>query len=219
MVDIAVSGLDEKSYSASTLPGWTRRNLVAHLSANAVAVGNLVHWAATGEPTPMYTSMAQRDADIEAGGSRSGEELTASFRSTAAQLEEAMDALADEQWAAEVMTAQGRSVPAAEIPWLRSREVMVHAVDLGTGLGFAELPADFLAALCHDIVAKRSTGAGPALEVVAADHGDRWSIPGQGDPVSVTGTLAGITAYLSGRVGEAVARTDGSPAPALPAWL
>ena len=33
--------------------------------------------------------------------------------------------------AAEVVTAQGRTVPATEIPWLRAREVYVHVVDLG----------------------------------------------------------------------------------------
>ena len=33
------------------------------------AVGNLVHWAATGERTPMYASPEQRNTDIDAGGS------------------------------------------------------------------------------------------------------------------------------------------------------
>ena len=44
---------------------------------------------------------------------------------------------------------------AAETPWMRSREVMVHAVDLATGLTFADLPEDFLAALRADITVKR----------------------------------------------------------------
>lgn len=54
-------------------------------------------------------------------------------------------------WQAEVVTAQGRAVPAAETPWMRSREMLVHAVDLGTGLAFADLPDAFLAALRADI--------------------------------------------------------------------
>ncbi len=44
---------------------------------------------------------------------------------------------------------------------MRAREVMVHAVDLGTGAAFADLPAEFLAALCDDVIAKRGA-ASPA---------------------------------------------------------
>jgi uncharacterized protein (TIGR03083 family) len=219
LINEALAGLDEESYRQVTLPGWTRKNLVAHLAANAEAVGNLVHWAATGEVTPMYSSMEQRNADIEAGGHRDSAELTDAFRSTAERLAAGMAALTDEQWSVDVVTAQGRTVPASETPWMRAREVMVHAVDLGTGIGFADLPADFLSALCVDIVGKRNAGDGPALIVVAADTGESWTI-GTGDgPVTVTGPLADVTAYLAGRAYDEVTAADGSAAPSLPAWL
>lgn len=40
----------------------------------------------------------------------------------------------------------------------------MHAVDLGAGIGFGDLPADFTAALLADVVRKRaSAGEGPAL--------------------------------------------------------
>ena len=51
----------------SALPGWTRRHLLAHVAANAAALGNLVHWAATGEPTPMYSSPGDSAAIVLAG--------------------------------------------------------------------------------------------------------------------------------------------------------
>jgi maleylpyruvate isomerase len=51
----------------SLLPGWTRRHVVSHVAANADALSNLVHWAATGEPTPMYASPDERAAGIERG--------------------------------------------------------------------------------------------------------------------------------------------------------
>lgn len=50
--DLGDTGMD----APSTLPGWTRKHLVAHIAANADALGNLVHWAATGDRTPMYSS-------------------------------------------------------------------------------------------------------------------------------------------------------------------
>ena len=77
---------DGRSTRASGLPGWTRRHVAAHLAANADAVGNLVHWAATGERTPMYSSPEQRAADIERGSTPHGDELRAWFDASAARL-------------------------------------------------------------------------------------------------------------------------------------
>jgi len=105
---------------------------------------------------------------------------------------------------------------------------MVHAVDLGTGVTFAELPADFLRELGHDIVGKRrSAPLADFPEVrLAPDDTDPvvWSLPGTepGPPIVVAGPLADVTAYLAGR-GHAQLRAtrDGhpTPIPSLPAWL
>ncbi|MTE17454.1 maleylpyruvate isomerase family mycothiol-dependent enzyme [Nocardia aurantiaca] len=168
-----VASLDEQAMSApSMLPGWTRKHLVAHVAANADALGNLVHWAHTGERTPMYSSKEQRSADIDAGAKRAASDLTTWLTESTDTLAASMDALTTDQWQAEVVTAQGRTVPATEIPWLRAREVCVHAVDLGTGVTFADLPVEFLSALITDIRAKRGQELddlpdGPLPEVAA----------------------------------------------------
>ena len=225
LVADALDAFDEPAFLEPTaLPGWTRAHLVAHLAGNAEAVGRLVHWAATGTPTPMYTSPQERAAGIEAGRHLPGTELVDWFDRSAAALAAAMDALTESQWATPVVTAQGRTVPASETPWMRTREVMVHAVDLGTGVDFSDLPADFLAALCDDIAGKRtatagSPASGPALDVTASDTGDRWTVAGHGDPAAVTGTLAHVASYLSGRGAEGVRGPNGTAAPQLPAWL
>lgn len=209
---------DEQLSAASALPGWTRRQVIAHVAANADALGNLVHWAATGEPTPMYASPQARAAGIEQGSRRPGHELLAWLRDSAESLETAMSELTDEQWQTPVTTAQGRTVPATEAPWMRAREVWVHAVDLATGTSFTDLPADFLAALCDDVIGKRGTSAGPALVLEALDSDQRWELPGDGTPVRLAGPLAELAAYLTRRT-HALTAADGSPAPRLTAWL
>ncbi|SEF64365.1 maleylpyruvate isomerase [Thermomonospora echinospora] len=215
----AVAGWGEEQYLApSGLPDWTRKHLVAHVAANADALGNLVRWAATGEETPMYSSREQRNADIEAGSQKPAAELAAWLHESADRLAVGTAALSSAQWNAEVVTAQGRTVPATEIPWLRSREVCVHTVDLATGVSFADLPAGFLAALADDITGKRGNAPGPALVLTAADTGDRWELLGEDDATAVAGPLAEVTAYLAGRP-HTLTATDGSPAPTLPAWL
>jgi maleylpyruvate isomerase len=194
----AIAGLDEASYGApAQLGGWTRKHLVAHLAANAEAIGRLVGWARTGEEQRMYSSPEQRNAGIEAGAELSGEQLTSWFEQSARELVMAMEALPDQAWQAEVVTAQGRAVAATETPWMRSRELMVHAVDLATGLTFADLPEDFLAALREDITGKRGTQNVPA----------------------VRGSDPDVTAYLAGRPYSGVTAPDGGPAPELPPWL
>lgn len=48
--------------------------------------------------------------------------------------------------------------------------------------------------------------------------GAAWELPGDGEAAQVTGELHDIAAYLTGR--DADLRTaDGTPAPALGAWL
>ena len=225
----AIDSLDEDAFAQpSLLPGWTRKHLVAHLAANGEAVRNLSTWAATGVPTPMYSSPEQRAADIEAGSHSAGAELAAWFASTAAALMAAWDSLSDAAWQSPVVTAQGRTVPASETPWMRTREVMVHAVDLGTGVTFADLPADFLLALGDDVVAKRSAAplaGSPDIQVCPTDaDGVCWTLPGTepSTPITVTGPLAACTAYLAGR-GDAhlTASRDEhtTPIPSLAAWL
>ena len=164
----------------SLLPGWSRRHVAAHLSLNAEALGNLVHWARTGEERPMYPSADARNADIEEGTARSADELRSWFEESAAALTAAMSTLSDAQWQAQVRTAQGDPIPATRIPWMRSREVLIHAVDLGTGITFADLPDGFLTALCDDIRTKR--GDVPELEGRFRNSRRTW--PGARTPAS-----------------------------------
>src|SRR6478735_9446159 len=93
----AATGLDEAAYDEPTaLPGWTRRHLVAHVAANADALVNLVHWAATGRPTPMYASPEARAAGIERGLHLSVPELDSWLRRSAACLAASMRRLTHE---------------------------------------------------------------------------------------------------------------------------
>lgn len=190
----AIWGFDEAAYDApSLLPGWTRKHLVAHLAANAEAVGRLLQWTRTGVRTPMYSSPEQRDADIEAGARRSGEEPTAWFDAAATALSHALAGMGPEQWSHEVVTAKGRTLPASETPWTRSREVLVHAVGLGTGLEFADLPEAFLTRLRDKILTRRT---------------------GEGRP-DLVGPQPALTAYLAGRPASGLRTADGGPAPTL----
>ncbi len=201
----------------SLLPGWSRATLLGHVGLNAVALGNLVIWAATGVETPMYGSMEQRNADIERASLEAPADLVARFRTSAADLDAAMAHLSAAAWETEVRTAQGRVVPASDIPWLRAREVLIHAVDLAGSVDWADLPEDFLRTLIAEIAAHRSrVGTGPALRIEAPD-GTEWAVEGTGDAASVWGPVPALAAYLAGRE-TADVTADGGP-PVLPPWI
>ncbi|RBY83906.1 maleylpyruvate isomerase [Geodermatophilus sp. TF02-6] len=209
---------DDALTGPTALPGWTGRHLVAHVAANAEALLNLAHWAATGEETPMYSSPGQRDADIAAGARRTPGELRRWVEESAGRLATALDGLSADHWSRTVRTAQGRLVPASQIPWLRAREVMVHAVDLDPTLGFDNLPEDFLLALVDDVVARRSGGDQPAL-VLSADGGRHtWKVSGRGEATALHGSLGAVAAYLTGRPRADVTAPSGA-VPDLAPWL
>lgn len=212
--------VDEEQWQAATaLPGWTPKHLVAHVGANALALRNLVAWARTGTETPMYSSPEQRNADIESGSRRTGAELAQFSQQAGDQLAADLAAMDAPAWQANVVTAQGRTVPATEIPWMRAREVMVHAVDLAGSQDLADLPQDFVLALGEEIVAKRSgAGKDPALVLRVPQAGVEWRLEGDGEPVELTGTAGQVVAHLAGRP-TTLTTGDGQPAPELSPWL
>jgi uncharacterized protein (TIGR03083 family) len=161
----AVDSLHDDAFASPTaLPGWTVAHIVAHLHFNAEAIARLVQWARTGIETPMYSSIAQRNADIEAGAVLPVAELRRLLHASAGALDDAFDSLAPPQWEHVVVTAQGRTVPATELVWMRFREVAVHGIDLGGGITFVDLPGEAVAKLVDEIAAKRlAAGEAPAL--------------------------------------------------------
>lgn len=153
---------DEELAEASRLPGWTRRHLVAHVHYNAEALRRLLSWARTGVESRMYSGPEQRATEIEQGSALPASELRTLVHGSALALASEMDSLTESAWDNQVVTAQGRTVPATEIPWMRTREVAVHAVDLGSGVGFDDLPDDLNAALAADVMKKLAASGGAA---------------------------------------------------------
>ena len=211
-----VARLSDAELNAPTaLPGWNRRYLIAHVAANADALRNLVYWARTGEERRMYASTEQREADIADGAERPADELRSWIESSALALAADLESLPGRAWEAQVITAQGLTRRAREIPWMRDREVYIHGIDLGAGTRWADLPPGFLTALLDDVTARRSaTGRGPAIALAATGSGHTWEVAGPGAPVLLSAPLGDLCAYLTGRPAPVL-----SDAPGLPAWL
>ncbi len=208
---------DAELDGGSLLPGWSRRHVVAHIGYNARAIARLVEWASTGVETPMYPSVGVRDEEINFGATLSPIALRNLFDHSAVHLSVEWRDLPENAWHHTVRTIQGREVPASETVWMRTREVWVHAVDLGNGASFGDIPASVLERLLRDITSAwstRGTDAGLLVKVAGTDLVF-------GDPdaaVVITGPLPGVVQWATGRGTDGVAGGAG-PVPAAPKWI
>jgi maleylpyruvate isomerase len=210
---------DAELLQPTALPGWTGRHLLSHIGHNAQALARLAHWARSGEPTPMYRSANARVDEIESGAGWPAPQLRAFVAYEQDQLVAVLGKLTEPSWNAEVVTAQGRAVTASTIPWLRSRELWIHASDLQQGNGFEDFPAEFVNELLLDVLIRRRRGSARAVAVHAIDRA-RPDIPEDHGASRVEGRAAELARWLTGRGGaEALQTFDGAPLPELSAWL
>lgn len=209
---------DDALRAPSALDGWSRAHVVAHVARNAEALIRLATWARTGVENPMYADAQQRNADIEASAQAPTETLRRELANTAADLDAALAALDDDSWHAEVRSAQGRMIPAVELPWMRVREVWLHAVDLSSGAGMHDLPPDVVDVLLDDVTTALSAKDGcPAAALTPDDRDRTWPLGSGDDVVEVRGPAAEVLGWLTGRGGAVTAVGGSLPEP--PRWI
>ncbi|MGW3928448.1 maleylpyruvate isomerase family mycothiol-dependent enzyme [Streptomyces microflavus] len=194
----------------SRLPGWSRGHVLAHLSRNADALGNVLRGL------PMYASSETRDADIATGAPRPLAEQLADFEESAGRF----DAVAAEpaDWSRTVTLRNGVTDSASRVPFRRLIELEIHHVDLDVGYELEDLPEGFTE---REIVflTDRFTGHPEVPATTLTDEGGRtWTTGGGsgGAPVSVGGTAAGLLGWLAGRRDGSALTVTGGGLPALP---
>ncbi|TFC81211.1 maleylpyruvate isomerase family mycothiol-dependent enzyme [Cryobacterium cheniae] len=208
---------DEELDGDSLLPGWTRRQVVAHVASNARAIGRLAQWADTGTETVMYASMEARNAEIAAGSILSSDALRESWADSAADLDRRWQALPDDRWSVPVRNGQGATIPVRDSIWMRTRELWIHTVDLNHGAGFRDLPEVVLERLLGDIVGAWASRGDTGRRLTATDSAH----DGYGDPDAaeeITGSLADLAAWAAGRARSGVV-SDAGEIPVAVRWL
>lgn len=216
----AVSALTPSAVAEpSLLPGWTRGHVLAHLARNADSLVNLLTWARTGEETPQYVSQEARDKDIADGAGRPPAEHLDELLISADRLAHAIEETPPQAWAAQVSMRSGRVVAAAEIPYQRLIEVLLHHVDLGIGYTCADLPGDFAARELAGVIDGLSGHEGiAAVRLHDTDSGEQWTIGAANEPdLTVSGPRTALLAWVTGRsAGEGLTGRPDVPLPVLP---
>ncbi|MFE6267795.1 maleylpyruvate isomerase family mycothiol-dependent enzyme [Streptomyces goshikiensis] len=208
---IDVAKLDNAALAGeSHLPGWTRGHILAHVARNADALVNVL------EGRPMYESAEVRDGDIERDAPRPLEVQLADVREASERF--LAQEGAEQDWSRTVELRNGVTDLASNVPFRRLVEIELHHVDLNIGYALEDLPDEFTGREI-DFLADRWSGRPevPPTALVAAD-GRSWRTGSAGDPaVTVSGTAAGLLAWLAGRGDKGASLTTaGGPLPALP---
>lgn len=218
--DLVIAAVDRLSdaelRAPSALPDWTRAHVIGHLARNAEALTRLAMWAETGVETPMYRDLDARDEDIEISAQGEPMKLRVELIATAAALEAALGRLDATTWPAKVRSALGRVLPASGVPWMRVREVWLHAVDLDAGVRTADFPPDLVDALLDDVTAVVGVKLDcPAVVLHASDRDRSWTLGAQEDSLVVTGPAAALLTWVSGRPVHGLTGN----LPELPGWI
>lgn len=204
---------DDELMGPSTLPDWSRAHVVGHVARNAEALARLAEWARTGVETHMYANREHRAREIDHSARLPAPTLRRDLHRTASALDTALEALSPEQWRAQVRSALGRAIPAAEVPWMRIREVWLHAVDLGAEATVDDLPTGVIDLLLDDVSAVLSGKDGcPALTLTSTDRDRTWSLGAAAPTGYVEAPAAELAGWLTGRF-------RAPDRPALPRWL
>ena len=136
---------NEVARQLSRLPGWTVGHVLTHLARNAESHARMLDAAVEGGSTEQYPGgYEQRGSDIEAGSSRSSEELCDDVRVTAVALESAWARMTPKAWRGHGL-AHGMEWPCWMLPFHRWREVEIHHADLGLSYAPAEWPDGYVA--------------------------------------------------------------------------
>src|SRR4051794_16326460 len=215
---VTASRLDDDDVRApSLLPGWSRGHVLSHVARNADGLSNVVRSAVTGQVTPMYESQARRDSDVEAGAGRSAFELESDLETSAEELLGLLAEVPEDRLGLEVPSGRGPTVRVSSVPWVRTREVLYHHVDLGAGFTFADAP-DLLLRAGLEECPPRLADAAPGVRVTAVlgDGAEQVLTIGDG-AVDVRGPAHAALAWLTGR-SDGAELTSSRALPALPSW-
>ena len=194
----------------SLLPGWSRAHVVAHLALNGEALRDVLQGVVEGQPVPMYESDERRNTDIEELAQADQAEIRERLLASTTTFADAAQAVPDDAWEGRFdRTTDGPSLPLRAVPTMRVREIEIHHVDLATGYSPDDWPAGWPEGVVDGMVKRIDPDHGFVVRPLDADR--TWEVGRvTDDPVVVTGPVAQLAWWLTGRPpGEQVSSSSG----------
>ncbi|NUT73063.1 maleylpyruvate isomerase family mycothiol-dependent enzyme [Pseudarthrobacter sp. C4D7] len=202
----------------STLPGWSRGHLLAHIAGICSALARQVEFGRRGETVALYDGGVDgRNRAIDLAAGHSLEEHRTDAAAGLQRALAAFDALGDDEWQAPIAFRDGVIFDAGLALW---RELVIHTADLDAGAGPETWNRAFCSHLFDFLVARVPAESRLVLQPVALPP---LALGTGGSTVVVSGMVTDIAAWLAGRTPSldslrATAAGDGTDLPGLLPW-
>jgi maleylpyruvate isomerase len=202
----------------STLPGWSRGHLLAHIAGICDALARQVEHGRQGEKVELYDGGVDgRNRAIELAAGHSLEEHREDVAAAVQRALAAFDALGEDEWQTRIAFRDGVIFDAGLALW---RELVIHTADLDAGTGPEVWNRDFCSHLFDFLAARVPAETRLVLQPVALPP---LTLGAGGSTVVVSGMITDIAAWLAGRQPSldslrATAAGDGTDLPALLPW-
>lgn len=195
LLGLTIGYSDEDWAAPTSLTGWTRSHVAAHLAEGARGMVRVIRSLHSGIPRRMYDSEAANQRAIELGALADGLDLQIRLDTSASELQAEFGALADDDRSVALRT--GYRIDARDIPLARLSEVVLHHVDMGSILEQSDLAPDIAQALLAfhiDRIGHRDDY--PPLRLVA-DEGYVGSVGQPGATRAMHGPAADLLVWLT----------------------
>lgn len=202
----------------STLPGWSRGHLLAHLTGICDALARQVEYGRRGETVELYDGGVEgRNRAIDLAAGHSLEEHRADVEVALQRALAAFDSLGADEWQTRIAFRDGVIFDAGLALW---RELVIHTADLDSGTGPEIWNREFCSHLFDFLAARIPAETRLVLQPVALPP---LALGAGGSTVVVSGMVTDIAAWLAGRKPSldslrATAAGDGADLPALLPW-
>ena len=202
----------------STLPGWSRGHLLAHIAGICDALARQVEYGRRGEKVELYDGGVEgRNRAIDLAAGHNLDQHRKDVSTALHRVLAAFDALDVDGWQIPIAFRDGVIFDAGLALW---RELVIHTADLDTGTGPEVWNRNFCSHLFDFLAARVPAETRLVLQPVALPP---LALGAGGSTVVVSGMVTDIAAWLAGRQPSldslrATAAGDGADLPALLPW-
>lgn len=194
----------------SVLPMVSRRHIIAHIGYHARLLSKIVGWVRSNRDGHLPFNAEVDLEDVRQQATLPARALRNLFVHSGVHLDVEWRDLSDAQWDTSAQDRNGQPIAIRETPCRRARAIWLHAMDLGAGGRFEDMPPDLVDSLIREVAGRKSQTADCAFSFT--DRGKLVTISNDAG-ITVSGPAGDVVRWLYGRGAARNLRHSGGALP------